>query len=143
MRNLKRVLSMALASVMVLGLTVVGASAANFNDQAEIKHTTAAAVMSAIGVLEGNEKGDFMPDQVLTREQAAKIICYMLMGPENAEKLGVSDKEIVKVACGKEGRKLIFDDVVIRVRSDFATAMHIDTDESNACLGATEGEIVR
>src|SRR5699024_8471684 len=80
MRNLKRVLSMALASVMVLGLTVVGASAANFNDQAEIKHTTAAAVMSAIGVLEGNEKGDFMPDQVLTREQAAKIITYMLMG---------------------------------------------------------------
>ena len=63
--------------------------------------------------------------------------------PEDAEKLGVSDKEIVKVACGKEGRKLIFDDVVIRVRSDFATAMHIDTDESNACLGATEGEIVR
>ena len=49
----------------------------------------------------------------------------------------------MKVACGKEGRKLIFDDVVIRVRSDFATAMHIDTDESNACLGATEGEIVR
>ena len=63
--------------------------------------------------------------------------------PEDAVKLGVSDKEIVKVACGKEGRKLIFDDVVIRVRSDFATAMHIDTDESNACLGATEGEIVR
>ena len=63
--------------------------------------------------------------------------------PEDAEKLGVSDKEIVKVACGKEGRKLIFDGVVIRVRSDFATAMHIDTDESNACLGATEGEIVR
>ena len=63
--------------------------------------------------------------------------------PEDAEKLGVADKEIVKVACGKEGRKLIFDDVVIRVRGDFATAMHIDTDESNACLGATEGEIVR
>ena len=63
--------------------------------------------------------------------------------PEDAEKLGVSDKEIVKVACGKEGRKLIFDDVVIRVRSDFATAMHIDSDESNSFLGATEGEIVR
>ncbi len=63
--------------------------------------------------------------------------------PEDAGKLGVQDKEIVKVACGKDGRKLIFDDVVIRVRSDFATAMHIDTDESNACLGGSEGEIVR
>ena len=101
MRNLKRVLSMALASVMVLGLTVVGASAANFNDQAEIEHTTAAAVMSAIGVLEGNEKGDFMPDQVLTREQAAKIITYMVMGPENAEKLGTSGTQFSDVAADR------------------------------------------
>lgn len=63
--------------------------------------------------------------------------------PEDAEKLGVQDKEIVKVACGKEGRKLVFDDAVIRVSEKFATAMHIDTDESNACLGANEGEIVK
>ena len=63
--------------------------------------------------------------------------------PEDAEKMGVQDKEIVKVACGNEGRKLIFDDVVIRVSEKFATAMHIDTDESNACLGASEGEIVK
>ena len=101
MRNLKRVLSMALASVMVLGLTVVGASAADFNDQAEIENTTAAAVMNAIGVIEGNEKGDFMPDQVLTREQAAKIITYMVMGPENAEKLGTSGTQFSDVAADR------------------------------------------
>ena len=63
--------------------------------------------------------------------------------PEDAVKLGVADKEIVKVACGGEGRKLIFDDVVIRVSEKVATAMHIDTDESNACGGASEGEIVK
>lgn len=63
--------------------------------------------------------------------------------PEDAEKLGVADKEIVMVACGSEGRKLVFDDVVIRVSEKFATAMHIDTDESNACGGASEGEIVK
>ena len=63
--------------------------------------------------------------------------------PEDAVKLGVADKEIVKVACGNEGRKLVFDDVVIRVSEKFATAMHIDTDESNACGGASEGEIVK
>lgn len=62
--------------------------------------------------------------------------------PEDAAKMGLRDKQIVKVACGNEGRKLIFDDVIVRVREDYATAMHIDTDESNACLGATEGEIV-
>ena len=65
--------------------------------------------------------------------------------PEDAEKLGVADKEIVKVACGSEGRKLVFDDVVIRVSEKFATAMHIDTDESNAagCTAATVGELIK
>lgn len=63
--------------------------------------------------------------------------------PADAEQMGVTDKEIVKVACGSEGRKLIFDDVVIRVSESFATAMHIDTDEANACSGAKVGEIVR
>ena len=32
MRNLKRVLSLALASVMLIGMMVVGASAANYDD---------------------------------------------------------------------------------------------------------------
>ena len=43
--------------------------------------------------------------------------------PEDAEKLGVQDKEIVKVACGKEGRKLVFDDVVIRVSEKPCTSI--------------------
>ena len=101
MRNLKRVLSMALASVMVLGMMVVGASAADFSDQAEIKNTTAADVMTAIDVLEGTDKGQFLPNEILTREQAAKIICYMLMGPENAEKLGNSGTMFTDVAADR------------------------------------------
>ena len=52
--------------------------------------------------------------------------------PEDAAILGVSDKEIIKIALGGEGRKVIFDDVVVRVSPSFATAIHIDTDESNA-----------
>ena len=47
---------------------------------------------------------------------------------EDAEKMGVKDKEIIRVACGGEGRKLIFDDVVVRVNVGGATTMHIDTD---------------
>ena len=61
---------------------------------------------------------------------------------EDAEKMGVKDKEIIKVACGGEGRKLIFDDVVVRVNKDAVTTMHIDTDESQAAGSPTEGEIV-
>ena len=89
MRNLKRVLSLALAALMLMGMMVVGAGAASkdFTDADEIKNVEAVDVMVALGVLEGGDKGDFQPNSILTREQAAKIICYMLLGEENAEKL--------------------------------------------------------
>ena len=62
---------------------------------------------------------------------------------EDAEKMGVKDKEIIRVACGGEGRKLIFDDVVVRVNVGGATTMHIDTDEAQAAGNPTSGEIFR
>ena len=68
---------------------------------------------------------------------------HIHMTPEDARSFGVTDKEIVKVRIDKEGRALIFDDVVVRVSASYATAMHIDTDESNACGGANSGEIVK
>lgn len=86
MRNLKRVLSLALACVMVIGMMVMTTGAVDFDDAAEINYTEAVDVMSALGILEGYD-GNFNPDGILTREQAAKIICYMLMSPANAEML--------------------------------------------------------
>ena len=69
---------------------------------------------------------------------------HIHMTPADAEALGVSDKEIVKVKLDT-ARPLIFDDVVVRVNPNFALAMHIDTDESNAAcaFGAVYGEIVK
>ena len=58
--------------------------------------------------------------------------------PEDAEKYGLQDKQIVSVKIDSDGRKLIFDDVVVRVSPKYAWAMHIDTDESNAA-GAKPG----
>lgn len=52
--------------------------------------------------------------------------------PEDAERYGLQDKQIVSVKIESDGRSLIFDDVVVRVSPKFALAMHIDTDESNA-----------
>ena len=57
--------------------------------------------------------------------------------------MGIKNGEIIRVACGGEGRKLIFDDVVVRVNKDGATTMHIDTDEAQAAGSPTEGEIFR
>lgn len=69
---------------------------------------------------------------------------HIHLTPEAAKEAGVEDKQIVKVAVGGEGRKLIFDDVVIRVSEKFSPAMHVDTDESNAAAlsGTVEGEII-
>jgi putative phosphotransacetylase len=58
--------------------------------------------------------------------------------PADAEKYGLEDKQIVCVKVESDGRSLIFDDVVVRVNPNFALAMHIDTDESNAA-GAKPG----
>ncbi len=51
---------------------------------------------------------------------------------EEAETYDLKDKEIVQVKVETEARSLIFGDVVVRVREDFAAAMHIDTDEANS-----------
>ncbi len=71
---------------------------------------------------------------------------HIHMTPEDAERFGVKNGEIVsvKVDTGK-GRATIFGDTVVRVSSKYALAMHIDTDESNACCGSgvVYGEIVK
>lgn len=69
---------------------------------------------------------------------------HIHLTPEKAKEFNVQDKQIVSVAVGGEGRKLVFGDVVIRVNDSFAPAMHIDTDESNAAgiSGTVEGEII-
>ena len=56
--------------------------------------------------------------------------------PETAEKWGVKNKDVVSVKVDSDGRKAILGDVVIRVSENFADAMHIDTDESNAVMAA-------
>ena len=68
---------------------------------------------------------------------------HIHMTTADAEKFGVSDKEIVSVKAESDGRSLIFGDVVVRVSDSYALAMHIDTDESNAALGVKEGYIVK
>ena len=56
---------------------------------------------------------------------------HVHLTPEDAEKFGLSDKQIIKVKVGGD-RSLTFDEVVVRVSPDFATYMHVDYDEYNA-----------
>jgi len=56
---------------------------------------------------------------------------HIHMTPEEAEKLGVRDRDIVMVKAAGE-RALVFDEVLVRVHPTFTWEMHIDTDEANA-----------
>lgn len=57
---------------------------------------------------------------------------HIHMTPADAEKYGITDKQVVSVKIPTEGRALVFDDVIARVSPSYALAMHLDTDEANA-----------
>lgn len=59
---------------------------------------------------------------------------HIHMTPEDAEKYGLKDKQVVSVKIESTERSLIFGDTVVRVSPKFSLAMHIDTDEANAVL---------
>ena len=69
---------------------------------------------------------------------------HIHMTPEDAEKYGLEDKQVVSVKVDTTERSLIFGDVVVRVSPKYALAMHIDTDESNAagCTSGLMGDIL-
>lgn len=67
---------------------------------------------------------------------------HIHMKTEDAKRFGVKDKQIVSVKANSEERSLTFDNVVVRVNDDYALAMHIDTDESNAAYGVKTGIII-
>jgi putative phosphotransacetylase len=69
----------------------------------------------------------------------AKRHIHML--PEEAQRYGVKDKDLVAVFCDTKGRKAILMDVLIRVNPTYALEFHVDTDESNAAMLKT-GDLV-
>ena len=80
MRNLKRALSLLLSSTMVLGMLVMGGSAAGYKDvDASNDHQEAIEVLQAVGVMSGvDNEGNFDPDGSVTRNQMAVIMAHLL-----------------------------------------------------------------
>ena len=66
---------------------------------------------------------------------------HVHMTPEDAQRMGVKDKQVVKLQVFTD-RPLIFEDVLVRVSGDFATYAHLDFDEANAC-GFQAGDLGR
>lgn len=70
---------------------------------------------------------------------------HIHLTPADAEELGVTNGEIVAVKINSADRSAILCDTVCRVSENYARAMHIDTDESNAVGAGRDqmGEIVK
>ena len=77
MRNLKRALSLALASVMLLGMMVVG-TGASYDDVTSEHNQEAIEVLQTVGIMTGDNEGNFNPDEYVTRNEMAVIMCNLL-----------------------------------------------------------------
>lgn len=66
---------------------------------------------------------------------------HIHMSPQDAKNFGVTDGQEVSLKT-YTGRQLIFENVPVRVRPDFATFAHLDYDEANAC-GMKDGDLGR
>ena len=77
MKNLKRALCLALSSIMLMGMMVVG-SGAGYADVDSSDNQVAIDVLKAVGVMEGDENGNFNPDNNVTRNEMAVVMTKLL-----------------------------------------------------------------
>ena len=75
------------------------------------------------------------PCGAITLEQGVIVaLRHIHMTPADAQKFGVTDKDMIAVECAGE-RSMTMGQVLVRVNEQFALEMHLDTDEGNAaCL---------
>ena len=79
MRNLKRALSLGLTAAMISGLMVMGTSAASsYTDVADTNNVEAIEVLKAVGIMVGDEDGNFNPDQQVTRNEMAVVMSNLM-----------------------------------------------------------------
>ena len=72
------------------------------------------------------------------------VICaqrHIHMTPADAARFGVKDKQVVSLQTYTQ-RPTVFGDTVVRVSPQFATFVHLDYDEANAC-GYRAGDLGR
>ena len=80
-------------------------------------------------------------DSVTLSEGVIVAQRHIHLTPEDAKKFGVQDKQVVKLQT-YTARPVVFEDVAVRVSPDFASYVHLDYDEANAC-GFQKGDLGR
>lgn len=82
--------------------------------------------------------------EITIDEGAIVALRHVHMTPEDAERLGLVDNQVVSVETLTD-RKTIFAETVIRVSPNFRTRMHVDVDEAGAAhiAGFALGRIIK
>ena len=93
-------------------------------------------VKGSPGILLRGEKGCVTLSEGVIAAQR-----HIHLTPEDAKKFHVQDKQTVKLQT-YTARPLVFEDVAVRVSPDFASYVHLDYDEANAC-GFQKGDLGR
>ena len=93
-------------------------------------------VKNSPGILLRGEKGC-----VTLSEGVIAAKRHIHLTPEDAKKFHVQDKQTVKLQT-YTARPVLFEDVAVRVSPDFASYVHLDYDEANAC-GFQKGDLGR
>ena len=66
---------------------------------------------------------------------------HIHMTPEDGKHFGVRDRQVVRLQTLTE-RPVVFGDVLVRIDPNYASAVHLDYDEANAC-GFRKGDLGR
>ena len=93
MKTLKRSLSLVLAIVLVVSLLGIAASAKSLNDytdKADVRYEVPVGVLTGMGILNGYTDSSFDPLSNVTRAEAAKAVCFAILGPNGAQALSNS-----------------------------------------------------
>lgn len=91
MKNLKKVLALGLALVMMLGMFTIASAAetkkvaTEFSDWATIEHKDAVSLMVDLGIITGKPDGTFDPKGTIDRASWAKMVYFAATGSDDAD----------------------------------------------------------
>ncbi len=91
MKNFKKILSGALAVLMLLSVFAFSVSAKNFEDvPSDYKYAEQINIISDIGVTKGTSETEYSPEAKVTREQMALLLYRLMVGNENSGKVNTT-----------------------------------------------------
>ena len=91
MKNFKKILSLALAALMIMSSFAVSTSAKNFTDvPSDYKYAEQINIISDIGVTVGTSATEYSPETPVARDQMALLLYRLMVGNDNAGKVNTT-----------------------------------------------------